>query len=153
MLFSGDPLRQGMWWAYTSRSVCLEAGTYTFEFDYRYIGCWYRTQYLDAYIESIPLGTVTTSSRVDASRVTAPARSAPGGGTRSITINVPYRSQWRWTFKWSSNDTETNAYALPCATCTPTSGDPTGTGGADKSKCSLNTNDIGVSKPRCISVV
>ncbi len=143
LLFSGDPLRAGMFWTYTSRLVCLAAGTYTFAFDYRYVGCWHRSQYLDAALvrPSSVVGQTACSVTIG-SRVTAPANSAPGGGTVTMTVVVPYTSQWQWQYTWTSNDTEVGAGTLPCATCTPI-------GSTGRTACNLNTNDIGVTKPRC----
>lgn len=148
VLFSGDPLNAGQFWTYYSQDLCLEAGTYTFSFDWRYVGCYWRTQYMQASMIEVRNGAEVGARVNMGARVEATSRSDVGAGTRTGVLVVPTKSRWRWEFKWSSNDTDPNAGALPVSPVFPAPGSFTG-----RRACNYNTNDIGVSKPRCVSRV
>lgn len=134
VLFSGDPLKSGQWWTYTSGLLCLAPGIYDFAYDFTYVGCYWRTQYLQASIQQVVNGVPTGTSYAMGAQVTASSRTNPSSGTRTATLTVTATTQWQWTYRWWSNDTESNAAALPVA---------------NRTACNVNTNDIGVSKPRC----
>ncbi len=85
MIFSGDPRQANTTVSYTSKVFCLPKGKYTFSFNYSYIGCWFRSQILTAYLVDAGTGATTQVG----TSVVAPAGSSPGHGT------IPGRSPSR----------------------------------------------------------
>ncbi len=136
VLFSGDPLFAGQYWTYSSGLICLSPGMYSFAYDYTYLGCYWRTQYMQASMVQVVNGVPSGMPIPMGGQITASSKTNPSTGTQTGMLTVTTDSTWRWTYKWWSNDTDPNASPLPVT---------------NRKACNVNTNDIGVSKPRCTS--
>ena len=123
--FGGDPLQANTTVSYASKVFCLPKGKYTFSFNYSYVGCWFRSQILTAYLVDVGTGTTTQMG----TPVVAAAASSPGHGTITATITVSAQAYFQWRYVWSFG-TETGATYT-------------------NNTCTTNANDIGVSAPTC----